>query len=139
MIILFTMALIGAPLLVGLGALLWLLYWYGLGGRHKNPAFLAQRNRIERKWLLLAALLTLLSLWSSSLTATAIHYGFPSTVITRYALPVALDGLNHWSVQLREYNLNPLQALLNWAFYLLLLLLLNRLWQSFRTWRKIGG
>ncbi|HRW06020.1 MAG TPA: hypothetical protein P5121_13030 [Caldilineaceae bacterium] len=137
-IVLFVVAFVASPLLTIVGVLVWLLYWYGLGGRHKNQPLLERLRRVKRKWLILAALLTLLTLPIHSTAAHAIRFGFPTTVITWYGLPTRMYGVSYWFDPWIGSAINPLQVVVNWTFYLLLLLLLEWLWQSLRTWRKIG-
>ncbi|MCB0061000.1 MAG: hypothetical protein KDE19_02750 [Caldilineaceae bacterium] len=138
-IVLFVVAFVASPLLTTVGLLLWLLYWYGLGGRHNNHLFLAQLRRIKRRWLILAVWFTLLTSLIYFTTDRTTHFGFPTTVITYYGLPTRLFGTSYWFDPPVGSAINPLQAVVNWSFYLLLLLLLEWLWQSFRTWRKIGA
>ena len=122
-IILLVVLLIAAPVVFGVIALLWFVYWYKLGGQQKNPRLMADLQSIKSTIILLALALTLLTLAMHSTVDQVTQFGFPATVITYYNHSPDANLISQIAV-------NPLQALVNFGIYLIFLLVLNKLWQT---------
>lgn len=129
-IILLVVLLIAAPVVLGMVALLWLVYWNKLGGKQNNGQLITDLRSIKPTNYLLAWALALLTLSIHRTVDQATQFGFPATVITYYTLAGAPTFPISWSTIISRIAINPLQAVINMSIYLLLILMLDKVWTA---------